>query len=85
MQIDNQNGVDSFSGQVFRVIMSIDIGDVGTLHELVGVIGHREFASSANQFVELTEPGATQIIQIDDEMLTGGGDPRPGTSSLFGY
>jgi len=29
--------------------------------------------------------GSAQIIQIDDEMLTGGGDPRPGTSSLFGY
>ena len=29
--------------------------------------------------------GAAQLIRIEDEMLTGGGDPRPGTSSVIGY
>jgi gamma-glutamyltranspeptidase/glutathione hydrolase len=29
--------------------------------------------------------GAAQIIRIEDGMLTGGGDPRPGTSSVIGY
>jgi gamma-glutamyltranspeptidase / glutathione hydrolase len=29
--------------------------------------------------------GSAQLIQIEDEMLTGGGDPRPGTSSVIGY
>jgi gamma-glutamyltranspeptidase / glutathione hydrolase len=29
--------------------------------------------------------GAAQVIGIEDEMLIGGGDPRPGTSSVIGY
>jgi len=29
--------------------------------------------------------GATQRIRVEDGMLTGGGDPRPGTSSVIGY
>jgi gamma-glutamyltranspeptidase/glutathione hydrolase len=29
--------------------------------------------------------GAAQVIRIEDAMLTGGGDPRPGTSSIIGY
>jgi gamma-glutamyltranspeptidase/glutathione hydrolase len=29
--------------------------------------------------------GAAQLIGVEDEMLTGGGDPRPGTSSVIGY
>lgn len=29
--------------------------------------------------------GAAQIIRIEDGMLMGGGDPRPGTSSVIGY
>jgi len=29
--------------------------------------------------------GAAQVIRIDGGMLTGGGDPRPGTSSVIGY
>jgi gamma-glutamyltranspeptidase / glutathione hydrolase len=29
--------------------------------------------------------GAAQLIQVDDGVLTGAGDPRPGTSSVIGY
>jgi gamma-glutamyltranspeptidase/glutathione hydrolase len=29
--------------------------------------------------------GAAQLIRIEDGILTGGGDPRPGTSSVIGY
>jgi len=29
--------------------------------------------------------GAAQVIRIEGEMLSGGGDPRPGTSSVIGY
>jgi hypothetical protein len=29
--------------------------------------------------------GATQRIRVEDGMLTVGGDPRPGTSSVIGY
>jgi gamma-glutamyltranspeptidase/glutathione hydrolase len=29
--------------------------------------------------------GAVQVIRIEDQMLSGGGDPRPGTSSVIGY
>jgi len=29
--------------------------------------------------------GAAQVIKIEGEMLIGGGDPRPGTSSVIGY
>jgi gamma-glutamyltranspeptidase/glutathione hydrolase len=29
--------------------------------------------------------GAAQLIQIDESMLVGAGDPRPGTSSVIGY
>ena len=29
--------------------------------------------------------GAAQVVRIDGGMLTGGGDPRPGTSSVIGY
>ena len=29
--------------------------------------------------------GAAEVIRIEGEMLTGGGDPRPGTSSILGY
>jgi len=29
--------------------------------------------------------GAAQVIRIEDGMLTGAGDPRPGTSSVIGY
>ena len=29
--------------------------------------------------------GAAQVIGIEDGILTGGGDPRPGTSSVIGY
>ena len=29
--------------------------------------------------------GAAEVIRIEDGMLTGGGDPRPGTSSVIGY
>jgi gamma-glutamyltranspeptidase/glutathione hydrolase len=29
--------------------------------------------------------GAAQVIGIEDGMLSGGGDPRPGTSSVIGY
>ena len=44
-EIDNENGIDAFCRQLFRVVMRIDVGNVGTLHKFVGVIGHREFAS----------------------------------------
>ena len=29
--------------------------------------------------------GAAQIIRVDDRLLTGAGDPRPGTSTVIGY
>ena len=29
--------------------------------------------------------GAAQVIRVEDEMLVGAGDPRPGTSSVIGY
>ena len=54
---------------MFRVIVSVDIGDVGSLHELVGVISQRECASSGNQFIELTEPGSPQFIQGENRGL----------------
>src|SRR6202035_584807 len=69
MEIDDQNGVDPFISEMFRVIVRVDIGNVGTLHELVGVISYCECASSGNQFIELTEPGTAQLIQGKNRRL----------------
>ena len=69
---------------------------LGTLHELVGVIEHREFASSGDQFIELPEPGTAQLIQgescrssvetLDRDVCragTGNGTERQATSKRF--
>jgi len=45
----------------------------------------RERGHSVEPIGDWAAGGAAQAIRIEDEMLTGGGDPRPGTSSVIGY
>ena len=45
----------------------------------------RERGHSVHLIDDWAAGGAAQVIQVDDGMLTGGGDPRPGTSSVIGY
>jgi gamma-glutamyltranspeptidase/glutathione hydrolase len=45
----------------------------------------RERGHSVEPIGDWAAGGAAQVIRIEGEMLTGGGDPRPGTSSVIGY
>jgi gamma-glutamyltranspeptidase / glutathione hydrolase len=45
----------------------------------------RERGHSVELIGDWAAGGAAQVIRIEGEMLTGGGDPRPGTSSVIGY
>jgi gamma-glutamyltranspeptidase/glutathione hydrolase len=50
------------------------------------VIGSlRERGHTVQAIGDWAAGGAAQVIRIEDGMLTGGGDPRPGTSSVIGY
>lgn len=50
------------------------------------VIGSlRERGHTVQSIGDWAAGGAAQVIRIEDGMLTGGGDPRPGTSSVIGY
>jgi gamma-glutamyltranspeptidase/glutathione hydrolase len=50
------------------------------------VIGSlRERGHTVQPIGEWAAGGAAQVIRIEDGMLTGGGDPRPGTSSVIGH
>lgn len=70
VQIDDQNGVDPFSSQRFGGIVGIDIRYVGTMHEFVGIVRHRQRASARNQFIQLAQPGVAQILQGADRGLS---------------
>jgi gamma-glutamyltranspeptidase/glutathione hydrolase len=45
----------------------------------------RERGHRADRIGDWAAGGAAQLIRIEDAMLSGGGDPRPGTSSVIGY
>ena len=45
----------------------------------------RERGHSVQPIGDWAAGGAAEVIRIEGEMLTGGGDPRPGTSSVIGY
>ena len=45
----------------------------------------RERGHSLQPIGDWAAGGAAEVIRIEGEMLTGGGDPRPGTSSVIGY
>jgi gamma-glutamyltranspeptidase/glutathione hydrolase len=45
----------------------------------------RERGHSVQSIGEWAAGGAAQLIRVENGMLTGGGDPRPGTSSVMGY
>lgn len=50
------------------------------------VIGSlRERGHTVQSIGDWAAGGAAQVIRIEEGMLTGGGDPRPGTSSVIGY